>query len=219
MKSKEFEAICLERMKLEEINGRGTMGRYGVQASMRPDPVTGSPIWQPMRSLPDFEGVLPPAGVQFILEAKVVSGASLCLHSSHFAERQLRHLYRRSLFGSACGLLIHFNGRQLKRRNDPDLTVLFPVWPGHPFWIRFDLEEVSSLSRVTAEEQGIRVNWNRCPGGRKPRPDILSAVEDLIDLRDAALEAGTLGKLDHEQLNRLEQREPVAIDEQEPAPF
>lgn len=188
--SKDFEKICLERMELEEADGNGTMGRYGVMSSFFADKESGVLTWQPVQSLPDFEGVLPPRGRQFVTDAKYESSASVCLHSSHFTERQLRHLYRRSDFGAICFLLIHFAERQLKTRDDPPETWAFPVWRSHPFWIAFDAQQVSSISRSTAAKFGVAVPWNCMEGGRKPRPDVLAGVEGIAELFDGRVPAG-----------------------------
>lgn len=182
--SKDFEAICLERMKLEEEHGRGTMGRYGVTSSFFPDRETGVLTWQPVRSLPDFEGVLPPRARQFVTDAKYTAGCSVELRASHFPERQLDHMYRRSHFGAVCFLLIHFAERELKTRYEEPETWAFPVWRSHPFWIAFEAGEVSSISRPTAARFGVLVPWNCMDGGRKPRPDIMAGVRGIEKLLD-----------------------------------
>jgi hypothetical protein len=51
MNSKDFENICLLRMRQHEERGEATMSRYGVQANM----IDGT--WTPVSSLPDFEGL------------------------------------------------------------------------------------------------------------------------------------------------------------------
>lgn len=183
--SKDFEAICLERMKLEEEAGRGTMGRYGVMSSFFPDRETGVMTWQPVQSLPDFEGIIPPLGRQFVTDAKYTAAASVELRASHFPERQLAHMFRRSEFGAVCFLLIHFAGRELVTRDDPPETWAFPVFQSHPFWIAFSSGVGSgSINRSTAALFGVPVPWTTSDRGRKPRPDILAAVQGVAKLID-----------------------------------
>lgn len=183
--SKDFEAICLERMKLEEERGEATMSRYGVTSSFFPDKETGALTWQPVQSLPDFEGlVAEPRGRQFVTDAKYTANSSVELRASHFPERQLGHMYRRSRFGAVCFLLIHFAARELKTCSYEAETWAFPVWPDHPFWIAFEAGQVSSINRSTAATFGVPVPWNRIDGGRKPRPDVLAGVIGIMELFD-----------------------------------
>lgn len=61
MTGKEFEQIILERFDWEERVGRATCSRYGVQVSFRPLPDKPGQVEPvPIRSLPDFEGILAP---------------------------------------------------------------------------------------------------------------------------------------------------------------
>lgn len=219
MKSKEWEEICLVRMRQEEERGNATMGRYGVQGSFmkgKPMPEMNSyvdrieavycePTGETLRmvlqelieaaavsrdsakllkSLPDFEGVLSPRGRQFVTDCKVVSGASLEVRDSHFAERQITHMMRRSRCGAICFVLIFFNERVLKTRTDQEETWAFPVWESHPFWLSVAAEETKSISRDACVRWGVCVEWNTLEGGRKMRPDILQAiyiVESIFD--------------------------------------
>lgn len=173
MKSKEFEEVILYRMRQEEEAERCTMGRYGVQASFRDGK------WQPISSLPDFEGVLPPAAMQFVIEAKVCSGASFPLDDDKFKRRQFKHLVTRAKFGAVSILLIHFNARELSKSVEPEQTWAFPVSLDHPFWEAFDRGETKRITRADCEEYAVLVPWNCLPSGRTPRPDVLSAVLEL----------------------------------------
>lgn len=211
MNSKDFENHCKYRMDQEEAAGRATMGRYGVQASfMRGNPIADSELvdwaeqlragrldesvisdiiarcktaentFRPIQSLPDFEGVLAPSGRQFLFDAKVCSAASMDLHSSHVAERQLDHLRKRAAFGAIAFLLIHFPERTLKAGTQAAVTWAFPVCD-NPFWQAFDRGEEKRISRADCEEYGVLVPWNRLPGGRTDRPDVLAAVLALAE--------------------------------------
>lgn len=173
MKAKDFEKVCAYRMEREEKDGVATMTRYGVQASM----LDGK--WIPITSLPDFEGVLPPDGHQFVFDCKVCSQASFPLDDDKFKRRQFRHMVTRSRFGATCFLLIHFTERVLKQRTDEAMTVAFPVAIDHPFWEQFDRGEVKRISRLDAEQYGFRIEWSVKQGCRKESPDIVAAVESL----------------------------------------
>jgi len=168
MKAKEFEEVCLYRMRQHEERGEATMSRYGVQANM----IDGK--WTPVSSLPDFEGLI--AGRQFITDCKVCSQASFPLDDDKFKRRQLRHMLTRARFGATCFLLIHFPPRELKTRVDPAQTWAFPVYADHPLWVAFDRSETKRITRADCEEYAELVEWNTLPGGRTPRPDIVSAV-------------------------------------------
>jgi penicillin-binding protein-related factor A (putative recombinase) len=173
MKSKEFEDICLYRMRQHEERGEATMSRYGVQASYRDDK------WQPLQSLPDFEGLLP-GGRQFIFDCKVSGQASFALDEDKFKRRQLRHMLTRSRFGGICFLLIHFTDRFLKRSHEPAVTWAFPVFTDHPLWLACDRGETKRITREDCGEYAVLVQWNCLPGGKKPRPDILQAIKTLV---------------------------------------
>lgn len=174
MTAKEFEDICLYRMRQEEELGHATMSRYGVQGSF----FEGK--WAPKQSLPDFEGVVAPYGMQFIFDCKVCAAASFPLDEDKFKARQLRHMLTRARFGAVCFLLIHFAERTLKTRTEPPSTWAFPISADHPVWVAFDRAETKRLTRADCEEYAVQVDWNVLPGGNKPRPDVLSAVRQLI---------------------------------------
>lgn len=174
MNSKDFEEICLYRMRQHEDRGEATMSRYGVQGSF----VDGK--WQPIVSLPDFEGLLPPAGRQFIFDCKLCAAASFPLDDDKFKRRQLKHMLTRSRFGAVCFLLIHFSERTLKRSIEPAETWAFPVFAEHPLWAAFDRGETKRITRLDCQEYAVSVEWNTLPGGRTPRPDVLVAIRAMV---------------------------------------
>lgn len=178
MNWKEFEEVILQRIKtLEEMDSL-TGGRYGVQGAFH------NGEWRPIRSLPDFEGVLS-GGRQWILEAKVCNAASFSLSDDKFKERQLRHLLKRSDFGALCGLLIHMPARELSKSVVLETTFAMPVYRNHPIWIQFDAGEIKSLSRTNLEHYAGVVKWDTLGDERKPRPDILGALRKLESLGHA----------------------------------
>lgn len=145
-----------------------TLSRYGVQG------VTfgGKTILVP--SLPDLEGVLAPSGRQFIIECKVVSGASFPLADDHFRQRQFAHLEKRARFGALCFVLIHFNERKLATKHDAAMTVAVPVSPLMCFWDNYASGAIRSLSRGEAASIGYIVPWAIPPRCRKALPDLMS---------------------------------------------
>jgi len=181
LKAKEFEEHCLERMRFEEGRGRGTMSRYGVMAWIEVQS-TGV-TWNPQKSLPDFEGVLPPLGRQFICDCKVCSKSHVKLADDHVSELQVRHMLRRSRFGVVCFLLIHWNERVLVTKSDPAETFAFPVYDQHPFWLAFLADEGKrTINREDCRRYGVPVDWNLATErSRIPRPDILAAVWRLLE--------------------------------------
>ena len=173
MKGKDFEKLCLYQLDREEKAGHLSAGRYGVQATYRDEQ------WQPIDSLPDIEGDLAPDARHFIFDCKVCRAASFPLDDDKFEKRQKRHLYRRARVGAITFLLIHFPERQLKKRTDEELTVAFPVHPGHPFWETVDRGEVKRIQRQDCEEYGVRVAWSE--GRGNPRPDLLPAIRAVSE--------------------------------------
>lgn len=175
MKSKDFEEVCLYRMRQHQERGEATMSRYGVQGNF----VDGT--WTPVASLPDFEGLIPPLGRQFVTDCKVCAQASFPLDEDKFKRRQLRHMLLRSRFGAICFLLLHFTARELSKGTIPAVTWAFPVFEDHPLWLAFDRSETKRITRADCEEYAELVTWNCLPGGRTPRPDILNAILRLAD--------------------------------------
>lgn len=175
MKAKEFEEIVLYRMRQHQDRGEATMSRYGVQGNF----IDGT--WQPVQSLPDFEGLLAPDGRQFVTDCKVCSQASFPLDDDKFKRRQLRHMLTRARFGAICFLLIHFNARELSKTVTPAATWAFPVYADHPLWVAFDRSETKRIRPADCEEYAELVEWNTLPGGNKPRPDVLNAIRRLAN--------------------------------------
>jgi penicillin-binding protein-related factor A (putative recombinase) len=173
MKAKEFEEVCLYRLRQHEERGEATVSRYGVQGSF----INGE--WQPIQSLPDFEGVLPPNGQQFVFDCKVSGQPSFPLDDDKFKRRQFRHMVTRARFGAVCFLLIHFTARELKRSTEAAQTWAFPVRLDHPLWAAFDRGETKRITRADCEEYAVPVEWNTLPGGRANRPDVLAAIVKL----------------------------------------
>lgn len=196
MTGKDFENIVLQRLRDERKRGHVSAGRYGVQATTRKE-VTRHVcpscrhdwseerfMWQPLQSLPDLEGVLPPSGRQFTFECKVCGSASFGFHDTTFSDRQLRHLLERDEFGAVSFLLLHFTERVLKTKSDPAATWAFPIGNEHVFWQAVDRGEIKSINRDDCEQYAVSVEWNKLPGGRTPRPDVLAAVHALARLKD-----------------------------------
>lgn len=138
-------------------------------------------VWQPMQSLPDFEGILI-GGMQFCFDAKVCSQASFPLGESTMKQRQLKHLKKRARFGAICFFLIHFNERRLVTKRSPTRTITFPVRPDHPFWEAHERGEVKRITEQDAELYGIRVEWNVAAGKKKTSPDILAAITEMMNI-------------------------------------
>ncbi len=185
MTGKEFEKLCMDELARESKAGRADMGRYGVQGSFAPDRKNpdGPSIWQPIESLPDFEGVIPPLGRQFITDTKVCQASSFNL-SRYRAKgpksRQLKHMFRRQKFGVTTFFLIHWPKRVLSTKTDPVQTWAFPVAENHPFWKRFLTKETTSLTRRDCERYAVRVSWGVAPRCRVERPQTLDAVLVLM---------------------------------------
>lgn len=175
--AKQFEDDCLERMRKEEARGNATMSRYGVQVSM-----VGEQLIQ-VPSLPDFEGVLL-GGRQFVFDCKRTGASSLSIDDHKFKDRQLRHMLTRARFGAVCFVLIHWSERVLKTRTDPEVTWAFPIHPEHEFWRAVDRKEVKAITREDCEEHGELVPWDTFPGERKPRPNVLAAIKNLVERKD-----------------------------------
>ena len=172
MKGKEFENIVVNRMKWEEKHGRATMARYGVHAVR----IKGE--WQPINSLPDFEGVLR-NGRQFVFDAKVCRQSSFPLQDDKLHVRQREHLLRRADFNAICFLLIHFPERVLRTRIVPMETWAFPVYRNHPFWESFERAEVRSITRQHCWDWGVSVTWDLTPKARITRPNVVRAIREL----------------------------------------
>ena len=161
--SKQFEKMCINDGASSD---NYHMSRYGVSGVF----IKGK--WQPIQSLPDFEGVIGDRGRQFIFDCKVCSSASFSLHDDKFKARQLKHMLARSQRGVVCFLLIHFNRRKLKTKEVPSVTYGVPVHPDLDFWEQFDRGEVRSLTKDDCLEFGHKCLWRLNPKARTPKPDL-----------------------------------------------
>lgn len=187
LKWRELEKACQFSMERYEKLGLATMSRYGVQGTYREQEQSDgskSNAWAPVQSLPDFEGVLPPVGRQFILECKVLSGPSLALHKSKVAKRQIDHMLTRARFGAVCLLVVHFNSREMKKGTRLAQTYAFPVHPEHPFWVAFESAETKTITRIDCEEYATEIAWEIPAGCRSVRPNLLEAIHGVALLID-----------------------------------
>lgn len=173
----DFEKLVIYSMDRAKAEGRCDAGKYGVQASFQ------NGQWQPIGSLPDFEGAIP-GGRQFVFDAKVCSSSSLDLHSSKVTARQLSHMLKRSQMGVPCFLLVHFSERVLKTRTDPAWTCALPVHPEQPLWSRWLDGGQKGINRKEAELYGCRVRWVIGAGCHKSCPDVLQAVYAVAEKID-----------------------------------
>lgn len=174
MTGKEFESLLLWRARTyDEPLGLYTMGRYGVMAVMHDNE------WRPIKSLPDFEGVMP-GGHQFIFDAKTCSQPSYALSggTSKSLEHQYKHMRRRAKFGVLCFLLIHFNARTLKTREDPAFTAAIAIRDS-PLWESYDRGELKTITRDEALRYGQKVPWNKPGTARTEAPDLNYVLTNL----------------------------------------
>ena len=173
LKGKEFEELLLHRARYhDEPKGNYMLNRYGVMASFN----KGN--WTPIKSLPDFDMVVPP-GFQCVFDTKVCSQPAYDLSggTSKSFKHQYKFMQRKSLMGAACFLLMHFNKRELKTRTDEAFTTLFPVRM-FPFWEEYETGERKKLTRDDAKTHGIEVEWTTTSDrGTKFTPDLLTAVK------------------------------------------
>ena len=164
------------RARLDELHRLYLLGRYGVISTFRDGQ------WQPIPSLPDFEGVTPD-GRQFIFDVKVCSQPAYDMTggTSKSFKRQYLHMQRRAKFGVKCFLLIHFNERTLKTKTDEPFTVLFPILD-NVFWQGYDRGEQKKISRQEARMYGIPVNWDTATDrGTRLTPNLLEAITKMED--------------------------------------
>lgn len=182
---REFEDACLVDVahhlaKNKEPNF--TFSRYGIQSATVFEK-DGKSFTRPIKSLPDFEGVLAPDGVQFIFDCKVCSQASF--GSNEFRKflegRQYKHLLKRSEFGAICFLLIHWNARELVRSKVEASTYALPVTSSLKFWGDVSNGVELSLSRPACSEYGIYCPWWIPSGCKVARPDFQSLLIGLVD--------------------------------------
>ena len=154
---KEFEDTVARVCRSYSEKHLASIGRYGVQA-VRASPTDILTI----KSLPDFEGLIPELRSQVIFDCKVCSQASFDL--SQFRDgkkRQLTHMIDRSRFGATCGFLIHWNERHLKTKSEMAETWWFPVFWHSKFWDAFTHAEVRRITRADCKEYGKEVFWDK----------------------------------------------------------
>jgi len=180
LKGSEFQQITKDRALEYAISELCHIGEYGVQG------VFFEGKWQPIQSLPDFEGVAA-TGHQFIFDCKVESGATFDL--GRFRDdtkpkgkkyRQLKHMRTRARFGVPCFFLVHWNARILARSTYPPETYIFPV-EDNEFWDRFDSAHVKSFNRDDCDRFGVKVQWNLLGRSRTFRPDFFPAIQARIE--------------------------------------
>jgi penicillin-binding protein-related factor A (putative recombinase) len=172
--AKELEELVLFRARADEKQGLYTLGRYGVMSVF----IKGQ--WQPIPSLPDFEGVTKD-GRQFIFDTKTISQPSYDLsggtHKS-FAH-QYKHLQRRAKFGVTSFLLMHWNQRVMKTKVDPAFTVAFPI-KRSMFWDDYEAGSEKKITRAAAHEYGVEVLWDTATErSSKETPNILKTLMGL----------------------------------------
>jgi len=178
LSGKDFENLILFRAHRLEEQGILTMGRYGTQVVMMNDD-HGIPRWQPIPSLPDFEGIVSGTGQQIIIEAKVCSQASYPIHQAGKAHpKQFSHMLKRAEFGARCYLLLHFNGREMKTKSDPSTTYAIKVHPDLPLWREHAAAERLSIGRSEADLFGTPLEWNLYSDrASKFTPNIASLIQ------------------------------------------
>lgn len=170
LKAKEFEELLLEAARRQAKDGMLTMSRYGVQVAL----ISGD--WQPVPSLPDFEGVVA-GGRQFICEAKVVSQPSFRMRKEFLKPRQVSHMLERSRFGVPCFLVVHFNERIGKTFHDAAETIALPVDDSWSIWPDYLAgEPVSPISRDMARRHGTKLDWTAPGKAKKPLPDLAALL-------------------------------------------
>ena len=177
--------------------GQGHWQKNGLRAVHTGDGVVA------MKSWVDFSGTIPvqvqewrrrepgcspyaktiTVGHSIHFDCKKVAGASMPLKASNFHSKQKRQMMSHASSGATCFLLVHFNARELKTRDEPAATWAVPIYPGHEFWEANNAGEVMMLSRSAAETHGVAVEWNKVGKDRTYRPDILKAVTELREMR------------------------------------
>jgi len=175
---REFEELCNERGYALHNQGAVDMNRYGVMANYKGFS-NGKPDIQVLRSLPDFEGVLPPSGRQFIFDCKVCSQSSFDLRpyqEDGDRRRQLLHLLDREEYGCITFLFFHLNDRELKTKNDIRATVALPVSRRMRVWHESETKARPRLSRQEIIDLGVSVEWDKPGLDRKDRPDLYGAI-------------------------------------------
>lgn len=181
---KQFEDLIVYRLNQYRKAGFGSFHRPGVHAVTQSRFPDGSVRARLIPSLPDFQGVFGRPQREAVFDCKVCSQASMDLSKYRLETkgaraRQLKFLYERSAFGSACFFLIHWNPRNLKTKAIPAETFAVPVFEGCPFWDAFERGEEKSLSRSQCGEYGMRVEWVVNGREQSPRPDLETVLRSF----------------------------------------
>lgn len=183
MRGKDFEKLIHDRIK--SLNAMGLMhaGRYGVKLRFTTRVFNGVTVNVPVAipSMPDFEGVIPPIGRQFVTDAKVVADGHMNL--AKYSETQTKFLLERAAAGATCFYLILFERRVLKRSTRECVTYAFPVCE-NPFWSAVESGDRSTIGIPDCETFGVVVPHSVIGRDRTPRPDILGAITRLMEIQD-----------------------------------
>lgn len=175
-----FQQLIIHRYRKVNESGKWHADQYGVRSSAMRGP-TGDLVWQPYKSLPDFEAAVAPYGRQVIFDAKVCSQASFPIGGEATRKKkQFQHLVERSRVGALCYLLIHFNKRVLKTRVDEAFTVLLPVKGNEDIFLPAMDGATMNLNRSEAMLRGELVPWNAYGRGRKVTPDLTLMLEHAV---------------------------------------
>jgi hypothetical protein len=178
---KEFEEFILDAADRAEKAGIFCMDRYGVEVSNFGGEIRAVP------SKPDFEGTRAD-GRHYIIEAKVDSKATFEMEPKKIKPRQIKHLLKRSRFGSKCFLLLHWNERILKKSHDQAFTVAIPVNDDEPRWQKFldayaeskrtkqPMAIQDRISRPESEVMGRVIDWIIPEGCRKATPNLIPII-------------------------------------------
>lgn len=181
LSGKEFEEYLLKAADRGEAQQVFCMDRYGVEVSF----FGGRP--QVIPSKVDFEGTRSD-GKQFMIEAKVCSQATFQVCLEKLKPRQVKHMLKRSRFGSKCFLLIHFNELKQVKKSYPAITIAIPVNDEDPRWQQYvdayaDSKRTKTkmaiqdrISREEAEEIGHVIKWVIPENKRTPTPDLAPII-------------------------------------------
>ena len=188
MKAKEWESECLEAFQHLSKQKIATARRYGVMAIM-----DQNKQWRPVPSYPDIEGVVAPAGQQFVFDCKVCSGPSFPLSKlREERKKQLNHMLERSRFGAICFFAVYFNPHETTRDYQGESAWAFPVWQGHELWRDFAMGATSTISRLACAEYAHKIEWRIPKGCQKARPDMLEAIRAVAAMRENDSNARTI---------------------------
>ncbi|MGV3484778.1 MAG: Holliday junction resolvase RecU [Planctomycetaceae bacterium] len=187
----DFQELMGPRVEELRREGIATLNKPGIFANVIERLPDGKVLAFLIKSLPDYQGVFcRPHGREVMFDLKVCSQSSFGLDKYRIElkgarARQLKLMYERSGYGSVCFFLLHWNGRELKTREEPAVTYAFPVMAEHPFWSAFERGEEKSIKRSHCEAYGIEVPWITIGASRIPRPDLFSAMREVANLLDS----------------------------------